>query len=299
MKIIVSGGAGFIGSKLVAALASAGHSVAIWSRGSKGGVPAGVETFVWNPAAGPPPPESLEGMDAVIHLAGENLAHRWTDELKKKIRDSRVLGTRNLVEGIAKAANRPKALICSSATGYYGDRGEEELTESSAPGGGFLAEVCAAWEREADAATKLGVRVVKMRTGMVLGSGGGALEKLVPAFQSRMGGRLGSGKQWVPWVHMTDIVGLYKRAAESDMEGVVNGTAPHPVRNAELTEALGSVLDVATKVAVPEFALKMMFGEMAEVMLASQKVLPVAAQKAGYSFQFAHVAEALREAVKK
>jgi uncharacterized protein (TIGR01777 family) len=184
MKIIISGGRGFIGSHMVAALQEAGHTVSVWSRTGEGS--SNVPTFVWDPAAGVPPAESLAGVDAVINLAGEPVAHRWTDDLKKKIRDSRVLGTRHLVEGLNGSA--VKVLVSSSATGYYGDRGEEELTEQSAPGSSFLSGVCTEWEAEADEAAKQGIRVVKVRTGMVLGVNGGALARLVTAFKTKMGG---------------------------------------------------------------------------------------------------------------
>ncbi len=299
MNIIISGGGGFIGSFLVPHLEAGGHHVSVWTRSHDLSSRPGVHAFFWNPTEGPPPPESLEGVDAVIHLAGESVAHKWTDELKQRIRDSRVLGTRHLVEGMARMSARPKTLVCSSATGYYGNRGDEELTETSAPGIGFLPEVCVAWEKEAVAAAQLGVRVVRMRTGMVLGPGGGALTRLASAFRSRMGGKLGSGKQWMAWIHMADIAGLYRFAAENDIDGAVNGTAPNPVRNEDFTVALADALDVSAKVSVPEFALKMMFGEMSEVMLASQKALPSAAERTGYRFQFPDVSAALKDAVSK
>ena len=299
MNIIVSGGRGFIGKTLVPELQSAGHTVAVWSRSPEEETRAGVRAFAWDPVAGPPPAESLEGMDAVIHLSGESVAHKWTPEVKKKIRTSRIEGTRNLVSAIARLDIKPKALICASATGYYGDRGEEELVEFSAAGRGFLADLCQDWEREAGAATELGVRVVKIRTGMVLGAGGGALARLVPAFQTKMGGKLGSGKQWMPWIHLSDISGLYRHAVEHDAEGVWNGTAPHPCRNEEFTEVLGNALEQPTKLSVPEFALKMMFGEMADMMLCSQKVRPQAAELAGYPFRFPEIGPALQDAVRE
>jgi uncharacterized protein (TIGR01777 family) len=246
---------------------------------------------------GPPQLESLEGIDAVMHLAGESVAHKWTEDVKKRIHDSRVLGMRHLNEAIAQFDRRPKVLVCSSATGFYGDRGEEELTERSAPGTGFLAGVCQEWEREADKASDLGLRVVKIRTGMVLGNGGGALARLTAAFRSKMGGKLGSGKQWMSWIHIADLAELYRFAAEREVSGVFNGTAPHPVRNEDFTHELGEALDAPTKVTVPEFALKMMFGEMSEVMLASQRVLPQATEAAGFAFRFPEVGPALKDAV--
>ncbi len=299
MNIIISGGRGLIGSYLVPELLSAGHSVTVWSRTPQEEKRAGVGAFFWDPMAGPPPLESLDGVDVVVHLAGESVAHKWTNELKKKIRESRTLGTRHLVEAIARLTVKPRALICSSATGYYGDRGEEELTETSAPGTGFLAEVCREWEQEADAASTLGLRVVKMRTGFVLAADGGALARLVGAFKTKMGGKLGSGKQWMPWIQMADVAGLYRFAVERDVAGIFNGSAPNPVRNEEFTEELGKALNEPAKMTIPEFALKMMFGEMAEVTLASQRALPQAAERAGYQFRFPQIAGALEASLKK
>ncbi len=299
MNIIISGGKGFLGSAMIPPLVAAGHQVAIWSRTPDEEKRLGVKAFHWDPVAGPPAPESLQGIDAVIHLAGERVAHKWTDEVKVRIRESRVVGTRNLVTALSAMSPKPRVLVCSSATGFYGERGEEELSEASAPGTSFLAEVCQEWEREADAAAASGIRLVKIRTGMVLGAAGGALARLVPAFNSKMGGKLGSGKQWTSWIHIRDIVELYRFALEREVAGVLNGTAPNPVRNDAFTEALGAALDQPAKLSIPEFALKMMFGEMAEVMLASQKVIPEATERAGFQFRFPEVAAALRDAVRK
>lgn len=293
MKINIVGGSGFIGSRLRHELEVAGHEVGFYSRKPAGGA------LLWDPPVGPPPPGSLHGVDVIVYLAGESVAHRWTDDLKRKIRESRILGTRNLVRGIAASTSKPSALICSSASGYYGDRGEEELTEESGAGTGFLAEVCQEWEREADAATELGLRVLKMRTGMVLGRGGGALERLTQAFKNKMGGKLGSGKQWIPWIHMDDILGLYQCAIETDAGGVWNGSAPNPVRNEALTEGIASSLGEPAKMTVPEFALKLMFGEMAEILLSSEKMLPKAATEAGYRFRWPELGSALDDVIGK
>ena len=298
MNILVTGGRGFLGSFLVPDLIAAGHSVAVLSRTPAEEKRLQVEAFHWDPIQGPPPAESLVNADVIIHLAGEGVAHKWSDELKKKIRDSRVIGTRNLIDGISLLSVKPKALICSSATGYYGDRGEEALTETSLPGDTFLSEVCVDWEREADSASALGVRVVKIRTGMVLASEGGALARLISAFKTKMGGKLGSGKQWMSWIHIADIVGLYRFAAEHDVAGVLNGTSPNPVRNETFTEVLAAELDQPAKLSIPEFALKMLFGEMSEVMLASQRVIPEATLNAGYAFAFPEIAPALQDCVR-
>jgi uncharacterized protein (TIGR01777 family) len=299
MNIVISGGRGFLGSAMVPDLIAAGHTVAVWSRTPAEEKRTGVKAFYWNPVEGPPPAESLRNVDAVIHLAGEGVAHKWSDEVKKKIRESRVIGTRNLINGMSTMPVKPNALICSSATGYYGDRGDEELFETSAPGSTFLSEVCREWEQEADTAQALGLRVVKIRTGMVLGPGGGALARLVSAFKTKMGGKLGSGKQWMSWIHLADIAGLYRYAAEHEISGVLNGTAPQPVRNEEFTEVLAHALDEPGKLSIPEFALKMMFGEMSEVMLASQRVLPQATERAGFTFRFPELPAALQDAVRE
>jgi len=298
MNIIISGGRGFIGTQMVPALIAAGHVVTVWSRTPQEEKRAGVGAYYWNPVEGPPQPESLEKIDVVIHMAGESVAQKWNPEVKARIRESRVIGTRNLVAGIEKMLDRPKALVCSSATGFYGDRDDEVLTEESAPGSGFLSDVCQEWEKEADQAAQLGLRVVKIRTGMVVGAGGGAVNRLIPTFKAKMGGKLGSGKQWMPWIHMRDIVGIYQFAAERDVFGVLNGTAPNPVRNEEFTEAFGSALEEPWKLQVPEFALKMMFGEMADVVLSSQRVLPEATLAAGYQFRFTDIHAALNDVLK-
>jgi uncharacterized protein (TIGR01777 family) len=298
MNIIVSGGRGFIGSHLVPALIAGGHSVTVWSRTPQEEKRPGVGAYYWSAAEAPPPLESLEGIDAVVHLAGESVAHKWTDEVKKKIHESRVLGTRHLNEALAKLSVKPKVLVCAAATGYYGDRADEELTEESAPGTGFLAGVCQDWEHEADGASALGLRVVKLRTGMVLAHGGGALARLTHAFRTKMGGKLGSGKQWMPWVHMADLVALYQLALDSEIAGVFNATSPNPVRNEDFTHALGDAMGEPTKVTVPEFALKMLFGEMSEVLLASQRVLPKATEAAGFTFRYPEIADTLRDTVK-
>jgi uncharacterized protein (TIGR01777 family) len=213
--------------------------------------------------------------------------------VKRKIRDSRILGTHRLVSAISKLKDRPKALICSSATGYYGSRGDELLDESSAPGKDFLAEVCVGWEKWADSAARLGLRVVKIRTGIVLGKDGGALAKMLPAFRLFAGGELGSGKQWMPWIHVDDIVAMYRFAIESSVTGVLNGTAPHPVTNAEFTAKLGKVLHRPTFFRVPEFALQALYGEMSEVLLTGQRVLPAAPQAVGFQWKYPGLEEAL------
>ena len=195
------------------------------------------------------------------------------------------------------ARQRPAVLICGSAIGYYGSRGDEVLTESSAPGSGFMADVCVAWEKEADLAESLGIRLVKLRTGMVLGPNGGALAKLLPPFKAGMGGKLGHGDQWMSWIHLDDLVGIVQHALANQTSGPVNGTSPNPVTNADFTKALGHAISRPALVPMPAFTLKFMFGEMSEVMLASQRVLPKAAEAAGYSFRYPAIESALANVV--
>jgi uncharacterized protein len=275
MKCIVSGGTGFIGRRVVERLRGNGHEVAVWSRRGSNA--------------------SLDGMDAVIHLAGEPVAQRWNATVKQRILDSRVLGTRRLVEAIGRAAAGPKVLVSASAIGYYGERGDEILTENSGPGEGFLADVCRGWEAEADRAAQFGVRVMRLRIGFVLGKNGGALGKMLPAFKAGVGGKLGSGKQWMPWVHIDDVAEMFARAVESDMSGVWNATAPNPVRNEEFTKELGRVLHRPAFFPMPGLALKIAFGEMGEHMLDSARVVPEAALTAGYRFRFSELGAALRD----
>jgi uncharacterized protein (TIGR01777 family) len=300
MRALITGATGLIGARLVGRV----DSPVVLSRD-----PAAarrrlgdIEAHAWNPEAGPPPAEALRGVDAVFHLAGESVAEgRWTDEKKRRIHDSRVLGTRNLVAGLAAVAGRPPVLVSASAVGFYGDRGDEELDERSPRGQGFLADVCAAWEREAREATRLGVRVVCVRTGVVLAPDGGALTRILLPFRVGVGGRLGSGKQWMPWVHVDDVVAIFLHAAlhaeGSDVTAeVLNAVGPSPVTNAEFTRALGRAVRRPAIVPVPRAALRVAFGELAGVLLASQRVLPRAALRGGFSFAHATVASALAAA---
>ena len=294
MKCIISGGSGFIGRRLVDSLLKDGHYVSVWSRTPGQETRAAVGSFFWDPMSGEPASESLEDFDAVVHLAGEPVAQRWTPEVKRKIRDSRVQGTQNLVHAISTLKRRPSVLVCASAVGYYGDRGDEILTESSSPGRGFLPEVCMEWEKQADLAQALGMRVVKLRIGVVLGRDGGALAKMAPAFKSFAGGKLGSGRQWMSWIHVDDIVAMLRYAIDRPIAGVLNGTAPAPVSNAKFTEELAAALHRPAVMSVPGFAVKALFGEMAGVMLASQRVVPKAAEAAGFQFQYPEVRAALK-----
>lgn len=273
MKIAITGASGFVGRRLSARLASAGrHTVQPLKRG-------------FDPAA-------LDGCGAVIHLAGEPVAQRWSAEVKRRIRDSRVEGTRQLVAALA-APSRPRILIGASAVGFYGDRGDEVLGESSSPGQGFLPEVCVEWEREALAARDQGIRVALVRIGLVLGPGGGALEKMVTPFRFGVGGRLGSGRQWMPWIHLDDLCGLFEFLLTEPAEGPFNGAAPNPVTNADFTHALASVLHRPAILPVPRFAIDLLYGEMARILFASQRAVPRAAEAAGFRFGYSDVARAL------
>jgi len=279
------------------ALAGSNHSIKALSRHAGTNLPPGVQLYVWDAMKAQPPELSLEGVDAVVHLAGEPIAQRWTDEVKQKIRDSRTTGTRHLVQALSTLRQRPSVLVCGSAIGYYGSRGDAVLTEESAPGSGFMADVCVAWENEADLAESLGIRLVKLRTGVVLAANGGALAKMLPPFKAGMGGRLGHGDQWMSWIHLDDLVGIIQHALENPLRGAVNGTAPNPVVNADFTKALGHALSRPAVVPMPAFTLKFMFGEMADVMLASQRVMPRAAEAAGYKFRYPELDAALANAI--
>ncbi len=274
MKIIISGGTGFIGSRIVEQLLQGGHTVGVYSRRPGQEKRVAVHSFYWDPLTGEPPLESLNNWDAVIHLAGEPVAQRWNAAVKQRIRDSRVLGTRRLVDAIARVPHPPKALISASAIGIYGDRGDEILTEDSKPGQGFLVETCLDWEAEADRAADFGLRVAKLRIGFVLGKESGALAQMLPVFKLGLGGNLGSGKQWMPWIHVDDVANSFVHAALHPVHGVWNAVAPNPVTNAEFTKELARACGRWTFLPVPPFALKIMFGELAQHMLDSARVIP-------------------------
>ncbi len=273
MTIAITGATGFIGRRLTPALAGQGHQVRLPGR-------------ALNRAA-------LEAASAVVHLAGEPLGQRWTRPARQRIRSSRIDHTRRLVDTLAALPRRPEVLVSASAIGIYGSRGEELLSEQSEPGHGFLAELCRDWEDEADRAAALGVRVVKLRAGLVLGRGG-ALARMLTPFRLGLGGPVGSGRQWMSWIHIDDLVRLIRLAVEApSLAGAVNATAPHPVTNLEFARTLASVLHRPALFPVPAFALKLAFGEMAEVLLGSQRVLPHAAVAAGFRFEYPQLRPAL------
>jgi uncharacterized protein (TIGR01777 family) len=298
LKITISGASGFIGRRLLKSLGNDGHTLQVLSRHAGTNMPGNVKVWAWDPSKAEPPAEALRDADAVIHLAGESVAQRWNEASKRRIRESRVAGTRNLVQALGRLGKAPDTLICASATGYYGSRGDEMLTEQSAAGSGYLAEVCQAWESEAAKAGPLGMRVVRVRTGVVLDSRGGAMQRMLPPFRMGVGGRLGDGKQWMSWIHLDDLVGLFRFALESQISGPVNGVAPYPVVNADFTRTLAAAVHRPAIFPVPAFALRVLFGEMSDVLLGSQRVLPKAAEKAGYLFRFPQLAPALADVLR-
>lgn len=301
MSVVVAGGAGFIGRALVSALAARGRAVTVLTRrapeAAGKGLPKTVAVRRWNPAE-PLDPSVLKEAGAVINLAGATIARPWTAAARRLILESRVQSTTALVEAIkgamAAGVPAPRVLINASAVGYYGPRADEAVTEGDSPGDDFLARVCRAWEAAALAARGAGVRVVLLRTGLVLGPGG-ALRLMSLPFRLFVGGPLGSGRQWVPWIHLDDVVGLVLFALEHEaLDGPVNVTAPHPVRNRELAQTLGRVLRRPAALPVPALVLRLLLGEMSMMLLTGQRALPEAALRAGYGFRYAELEPALR-----
>lgn len=293
-QIAISGASGMVGSALRDALTSDGADVCSISRSNRNGDSS---TIVWDPDSGIVNPDRLDGIETVVHLAGESIASsRWSEKQKARIRDSRVEGTRNLVKSMAAISNPPKTLICASAIGFYGDRGDEELTEESVPGSGFLPEVSMEWESAADTALELGMRVVKVRIGLVLSPQGGALQTMLFPFRMGVGGVVGSGKQYWSWIGLADLVRVLQFCIHhEEVSGVINAVSPTPVTNHEFTKTLGSVLNRPTILPVPGFLAKMALGEMAnDLLLASARVLPARLQTLGFSFENADLEQCLR-----
>jgi uncharacterized protein (TIGR01777 family) len=297
MRALLTGGTGFIGGHLLDLLPDA----VVLSRNPDRAPTRFVSTQLlrWEPEAEPAPAKAFADVDVVFNLAGESIAHgRWTDEKKRRIRESRVQATQNLIAGMAALKTPPPVLVSASAVGYYGDRGNEELGEESPAGRGFLAEVCAEWEDAAMAATKLGVRVVCVRMGLVLAKGGGALAQMLRPFRMGVGGKVADGKQWVPWIHIEDAVQLLVFAAERPtIRGATNAVSPHPVTNADFTRELGRALHRPTFLSVPKLALRAALGEMSEVVTASCRALPRVAERNGFAFRYPQLGEALAAAI--
>ena len=296
MKLVVTGATGFIGTALCARLLEQGHTLTLFTRGSPRDAGTATKRWLhWTPGALREWGSALDGVDGVINLAGEPIAKKWTHTTRHRIETSRIEGTNSLVQGIAKVASRPKFLISASAVGYYGHRGDETVTEETPPGDDFLSRVCRNWEEEAKKAEPLGLRVVRLRTGIVLGSGGGALAKMVVPFKFFAGGPVGSGQQWMSWIQLEDHVRLMLEVIENTQaSGAINATAPAPVRNKEFCQTLGKVLGRPCWAPVPALALRLLLGEMAEMLLTGQRVIPAAAQKLGFQFRYPNLEEALR-----
>ena len=293
MRILISGSHGLVGRALVRSLESAGHEVFRLVRHAPGS-DAEVE---WSPDRYSIALARLEGFDAAVHLAGESIASgRWDEEKKRKIRESRVKGTKLLSDALANLTRPPKTLISASAIGYYGNRGDELLTESSTQGDDFLADVCAEWEKATAHATEKGIRVVNTRFGIILDSEGGALAKMLTPFRMGVGGKVGSGEQWMSWIAVDDVVGAIEYVLVSEtVKGPVNFVAPNPVRNAEFTRTLGKVLSRPTIFPIPAFGVRLMFGEMADaLLLSSQRVEPKSLNEASYQFNYSWLEAALR-----
>lgn len=289
-RILVSGVSGPIGTALLPALSRGGYEVVRLVRGKA----ANEGQIAWTPA-GPLAASAVSGFDAVIHLAGETIVGRWTATKKKKIRDSRALGTRNLALALAQASAKPRVFLSSSAIGYYGDRGDEVLTESSAPGTGFLADVCREWESATEPAAHAGIRTVEIRTGVVLSPKGGALGRMLMPFRMGAGGRVGDGRQWMSWIDVEDLVRAILHILETDsLGGPVNMVGAVPVTNAEFTKTLASVLGRPALFTIPAFAVKLAFGEMGEtILLGSQRVEPAKLTNSGFAFRFRTLRESL------
>jgi uncharacterized protein (TIGR01777 family) len=295
-KVLISGSSGLLGTALMQSLGVEGYEITRLMR--KPTSAAG--QIAWD-FAQPLAPQSVSGFDAVIHLAGESIASRWTESKKKAIRDSRVLGTRHLAEALARAASPPRVFISASAIGFYGDRGDEILREDSASGGsGFLPEVCREWEAAAEPAVNAGIRTAFLRTGIVLSAKGGALNQMLPPFRMGLGGRIGSGRQWMSWIDLQDEIGAIRHVLVNEsLSGPVNSVSPKPVTNAEFTKTLASVLSRPSIFPMPAFAARLAFGQMGdELLLGSQRVEPAKLTASGFVFQQPDLRGALQDILK-
>ena len=295
-RILVSGASGPIGAALLPSLCASGYSVVRLVRGAA----TGDAQISWNPAK-PLLPQAVARFDAVIHLAGEGIVGRWTAAKKASIRDSRVQGTLNLAQALAHVEEKPRVFLCASAIGYYGNRGDEPLREDSLPGAGFLAQVCQEWENATRPASEAGIRTLQTRIGVVLSPRGGALGKMLTPFKMGIGGLIGSGRQWMSWIDVQDLVGAVQHILKTDsLQGPVNLVAPNPVTNAEFTKTLASVLSRPAIFPTPAFAVRLAFGEMGDaVLLGSQRVVPAKLAASGYAFRFPELRAALENTLRK
>lgn len=297
MKLVITGAAGFIGTALCQTLLQQGHTLTLLTRGAPREPSTAVKRWHhWTPGTSRDWDQELDGADGVINLAGEPIADKkWTATQRRRLEKSRVDATRVLVQGCAHAKQKPRFLINASAVGYYGPHGDEIITEDTPAGSDFLSQLCCNWEEEAKQAEGLGIRVVRLRTGVVLGPGGGALEKMVPPFKWFSGGPLGSGKQWMSWIHLEDEVQMILYLIENQQaSGPINATAPNPEINRNFSRALGKVLHRPSWMPVPGFMLRLGLGDMADMLLTGQRVVPAAAQKLGFEFRFPNLPEALQ-----
>ena len=299
MRVTVTGATGRIGTRLVGALRDRGDDVTVLSRDpEKARAALGVEAVGWQPDREPAPTAALAGRDGVLHLAGEDVAQRWTPDAKQRLLASRETGSRNLVAGLRAADPRPRVLASASAVGYYGPHGGEPVSEATPPGNDFLAGVCVAWEREAAAAEELGMRVVRVRTGVVLDKGGGALARMLPFFRAGAGGPVAGGRQFLPWIHLDDLVALYLAALDgADWSGPVNATAPEPPTNKAFSRALGRALGRPAVAPIPGFAVRVLYGEMADIVVTGQRAVPERALALGFTHAHPDLDEALRSAL--
>ena len=297
MRVTLTGATGFVGSRLVAALKARGDEVTVVSRDAgRASQRLGVDAVAWDGISAPAPVEALADRDVVVHLAGEPVSQRWNDKVKLKIRDSREVGTRQLVAGLAATEPRPPRLVSASASAFYGARGDEIVDETSPPGRDWLADVCVRWERAADAAAALGVEVVKIRTGLTLDAGYGALASMLPPFKLGVGGPLAGGRQYVPWLHTDDLIAMYVRAIDATgFSGPINGCSPHPVTNKELSRALGRALHRPAIMPVPGLAAKLMVGEVAKYAITGARLVPGRADELGFTFAFPEIDGALAD----
>jgi uncharacterized protein len=300
LRVTVTGATGLIGARLLAALLERGAEVTVLSRDPERAAKRlpHVRAVGWRLLEEPAPADALAGRDAVFHLAGEPVAQRWSAKARRAIRDSRVIGTRNLLDGLRGAEPRPTTLVSSSAIGYYGAHGEEPLDEDARPGRDFLAQVCREWEQESALASGLGLRVAQLRTGVVLDARGGALAKMLPPFRLGLGGPIAGGAQYISWIHIDDLVGMMLTAvSDRRWNGPVNATAPEPVSNREFSRALGAALGRPAVVPVPGLVLRLLYGEMAGMITAGARVVPAKPLVLGYDFRHPRLQEALRSAL--
>ena len=300
MRVTVTGATGLIGSRIIEQLRARGDEVTVLSRNADRAREAlGVEARAWDPEQEAAPAQALAGRDGVIHLLGENVAQRWSQDARRRIASSREVGTRNLVAGLSAAQPRPAALVSASASGYYGPRGDEPVTEREPPADDFLAAVCARWEAEARAAEEVGMRVARMRNGIVLDREGGALEQMLLPFRLGIGGPIAGGRHYMPWIAAEDVAGMYLAALDGEKwSGAFNVTAPEPVTNREFSKALGRALRRPAIAPIPGFALRLRYGEMAQVVLTGVRAVPAHAQELGYAFRHPHLDGALRAALR-